>query len=38
MLSLIRRNLLLYFRDISDVILSVLSVVIAIGVYVLFFI
>ena len=36
MLSLIRRNLLLYFRDISDVILSVLSVVIAIGVYVLF--
>lgn len=36
MLSLIRRNLLLYFRNISDVILSVLSVVIAIGVYVLF--
>lgn len=36
MLSLIKRNLCLYFRDISDVILSVLSVFIAIGVYVLF--
>lgn len=36
MLSLVRRNLRLYFRDISDVILSLLSVFIAIGVYVLF--
>lgn len=33
---LIKRNLCLYFRDISDVILSLLSVFIAIGVYILF--
>ena len=36
MLNLVKRNLLLYFRDVSDVVLSVLSVFIAIGVYVLF--